>query len=325
MGAAFALCGCVESGAPADMIWLVPGFGDQRIDGGGTRAGRAYAHAEVVECSPCVPLGTGALRGCFLEDYCFSCPAMTAGLPMAGRGQELLLLPLGWGLLLPRRRGGNLAVEYGAEQPPCADAGALAAPCHWLVFRALQPIAAGQFLFIDTPPLPPVFKASQAATGVSNFAMREPGEEEEEYVLHDAPRSVRRLQSPPVALGASTVHGLGVFAARDIECGETLELVPMLPVLYTEICCSLLRDYVFGGDFAFPAGEPSDVVLLPLGFGGVYNHGARPNVYAKRYLDQPFLQAWVAQTSVLAGAELLLAYGPGYWDAPWRAAPVDAT
>ncbi|CAK0816234.1 unnamed protein product [Prorocentrum cordatum] len=107
------------------------------------------------------------------------------------------------------------------------------------------------------------------------------------------PELCRAWTDPPLAaLGASRLHGAGVFAARDIAAGEVVEMVPSLPVSYAEICNTPLRDYVFGSDFEPGADDAwQGAVFLPLSLGGAYNHGARPNVYPQRFLDQPFVQA----------------------------------
>merc|ERR1712008_132290 len=87
-----------------------------------------------------------------------------------------------------------------------------------------------------------------------------------------------------------------------------------------------MGDYIFGSDLVALAGQQSSsIVLLPLGYGGIFNHSSeRPSVYAKRYLDQPFLQCWGIQAPVQAGEELLINYGAGYWEAPWRSATATA-
>lgn len=68
--------------------------------------------------------------------------------------------------------------------------------------------------------------------------------------------------------------GMGVFAARDIESGEVVEVCPMLIIpeetLYSPSGTSPLKDYVFTWS--------TNQVGLALGFGSLYNHSYTPNL-----------------------------------------------
>jgi len=317
-----------------ELTWMVPQQGAGVGGDGLVRAGRHFKKGEVVEESPAVLLRFGDLKGCYLEPYC--CVA----------GREDLLLPLGWGLLFGQHRQGNLAVECLWQRPPPplglntdVDAAGpdtqIIGDCRpWLIFRAMQPIDVGQPLRIDStcaalPPLPPIFEAARGAFKETSLQMANPLAEEEELVLDKAPLAISRYSASGKStfVAASPIHGLGVFAKQSMVCGDLAELVPVLPVEYKHVCCNMLRDYIFGSDFVAPAGQhSSSVVLLPLGYGGMFNHrSGRPTVYAKRYLDQPFLQCWCIQAPVQAGEELMIDYGAGYWEAPWRSAAAAST
>lgn len=225
-----------------DLTWTVPRHRPLCAPGepdacGPALAGRDFEPSEPVERSFCVPLGSGDVQG-VLQRLCFHRPGQP---PDA----DLWLLPLGWGLLLGRAHGAeaNLRVEYefsppcGQARPPAWSGGGVAA-VHWLVFRAARRITAGEPMRVQVqaPALPSAFAAARAASGVAGIPVAQPSEEEEiaGLVLRDAPAELGRPHKPVATLGASPVHGVGVFAARDICAGETVELVPMLPLSWAE-------------------------------------------------------------------------------------------
>lgn len=220
------------------------------------------------------------------------------------------------------------AVKDSLPLPPIAED---PSPSHWLVFRATKRIEEGEPMYVitDTVITPkPIFESAQVSTGVSKMCLYDPSEAEEAFVLDEAPRSVRRPTNGAVALGASRVHGAGVFATRDIAAGEIVEVVPMLPISYKDICLCMLRDYAFESDFdagTEKATKKAAIVMMPLGLGGLYNHTeSGANIYPRRVADQPFIQAWAAQVDIAAGSELFVGYGGAYWDAPWRGHTADA-
>mmetsp|Transcript_103762 Transcript_103762/g.292010 ORF Transcript_103762/g.292010 Transcript_103762/m.292010 type:complete len:424 (+) Transcript_103762:123-1394(+) len=337
--------------------------GGEGRDPGWPRAARCYEASEVVDRSLCIALGPGDLRGCFLEAYCYSFPVgapppgnLVRLLPVGGWG--LLFghgcsdgnLTVEYECAPPPRgplrdadggEGDGDGDDGGRCSPgggPGSAGGGTTAPRPWLVFRAARRLVAGEALTVARSPHlalgavggaslspPPVFSAAvRAAGGAGSLRLRQPSAVEEQYVLSEVPRSLRRRTEAPGALaGASALHGAGAFAARGRERGELVEHVPMLPVIYSEVCHSELRDYVFAGDFLDDAAA-ARFVVLPLGLGGLYNHSdSAPNIYARRYLHEPFLQAWTAQRDVAAGEEMLVSYGEAYWKAPWRKPPQD--
>lgn len=239
-------------------------------------------------------------------------------------GLGLLLLPLGWGLLLGRTGGeANLFVEHEPQCSECVrpvQAGSVGAEedvQHVLIFRAARDIGLGEPLFAPARgttqlkhALPPTFDEARRVTSllpspaVSSTVERACG----------SPQVLQRLVFSAGQLVKSGVHGYGVFASKHLELGETVEFVPMLPLLFRDIASSRLRDYVVKSAFA-------DVVLLPLGLGGMYNHRSVPNVSPVHCQDQPFLQAWQMQADVGRGSELFVSYGSSYWQAAWRGRP----
>lgn len=296
---------------PANLSWSVPRYvgaveeasSSNSRGGGPVRAARAFEPGEVVERTLCIewPVVAEPRRcpACFLEAYCCTCrPARSLHPPGSTGPSGLRLLPTGgWALLFGQHPSlANLVIEYevgpapsppGAQGQPwrrASDKAVATVACHWLVLRAVRHISPGEPLFAPKKApvvhtgmhpsqavstlLPPVFEAARTATCVDGMVLQEPDEDEEEYVFADAPEALSQLQAPAVCIGASAVQGVGVFARRDIRPGEVVDLAPMLPVAHKEIRHSPLRDYVYQSDFQ----ASTDVVLLPLGLGGLYNH-----------------------------------------------------
>jgi SET domain-containing protein len=100
-------------------------------------------------------------------------------------------------------------------------------------------------------------------------------------------------------------HGRGVFAARAIAKGETLELCPTLEVNEND-ASGLLCDYVFG------SAQYEDGVVLPLGYGMLYNHSSEPNT---EYVEEEAgVIAFLATRDIAEGEECVIDYGPEWWD-----------
>jgi hypothetical protein len=95
----------------------------------------------------------------------------------------------------------------------------------------------------------------------------------------------------------------GVFAARGFGAGEVLERCPTVEIADADVT-GKLRDYVFrfvrDGD-----------VVLPLGYGVLYNHSADPNV--EYVQDEPTLVTFVARRGIRAGEDLTIDYGDEWW------------
>lgn len=99
--------------------------------------------------------------------------------------------------------------------------------------------------------------------------------------------------------------GRGVFAARDIEEGETVELCPTLEVADADVSGRL-------GDYVFRSGSNEENVILMLGYGMLYNHSSEPN--AEYVEDEEGWIAFVATRPVEAGDEVTIDYGAEWWD-----------
>lgn len=105
----------------------------------------------------------------------------------------------------------------------------------------------------------------------------------------------------PVRVGDSPVHGLGVFATRDIEAGEVIERSPVLVIddEHEELVAGTALDgYCFTWDGGLAVG---------LGWTSLYNHAATPNA---RYWTMPEhgLIEIVAHTDIREGEEVFVTY-----------------
>ena len=141
----------------------------------------------------------------------------------------------------------------------------------------------------------------------------------ESGLLRSGSRCEMTLSHSKVTVGHSSIHDLGCFATKSMAAGEIAEHIPVLPLLWKDVHHQVLRDYVFASEIIHGTNTP--YVVLPLGFGALYNHSKQPNVCLYRYDMWPFLQAVVCQEDVEVGDELLLNYGDAYWEAPWRDPP----
>jgi uncharacterized protein len=99
-------------------------------------------------------------------------------------------------------------------------------------------------------------------------------------------------------------HGRGVFATRGFAKGETVEQCPVLELPGDEVV-GQLGDYVFGSN------ESEDEVILPLGYGMLYNHSSEPN--CEYVQEAPRVIAFVTLQDVRPGDELTIDYGEEWW------------
>jgi SET domain-containing protein len=99
-------------------------------------------------------------------------------------------------------------------------------------------------------------------------------------------------------------HGRGVFAARPIAAGQTIEVCPTLEVA-TDDVGGLLYDYVF------ESSENADASVLLLGYGMLYNHSADPN--AEYVQDGEAAVAFVALRGIEPDEEITIDYGAEWW------------
>lgn len=102
----------------------------------------------------------------------------------------------------------------------------------------------------------------------------------------------------------SILHGMGVFAARNIEEGEVIEICPVLLFPKSElehIRRTMLENYYFdwGDDDAWYA--------ICLGYGSLYNHSYQPNAEYGMDFELNTIDFYCIKP-IPAGEEILINY-----------------
>jgi hypothetical protein len=115
---------------------------------------------------------------------------------------------------------------------------------------------------------------------------------------------VRLAETPSVIVSWSPLGGRGVFAARDMKKGELVERCPYLR-MHEDDASGLLNDYVFE--------DGDQTVVLPLGYGGLYNHAHPGNLEHYDDEDDECFEYYTSRP-VWAGEELCLDYGESWWE-----------
>lgn len=82
------------------------------------------------------------------------------------------------------------------------------------------------------------------------------------------------IQQAAIYVAPSETHGMGVFAGRNIEEGEIIEICPVLLFPKSELVH--MRQTVLD-DYYFDWGDDGEWYALCLGYGSLYNHSYTPN------------------------------------------------
>ena len=108
------------------------------------------------------------------------------------------------------------------------------------------------------------------------------------------------LSSCRLLVKKSPIHGYGVFAGQKIKPGCIIEESYVLIVDNKE------NDLL---DFYYDNGTTS---VLPLGYGGIYNHSSKPNASYKMELERS-LMIFRATRLIRRGEEIFISYGKGWF------------
>ena len=108
----------------------------------------------------------------------------------------------------------------------------------------------------------------------------------------------------PVRVGTGAL-GRGVFATRDIEADETIEICPTMD-LYDADIAGRLSDYVL------KSSEDEELVVLMFGYGMLYNHSDDPSAEYRQHAEDEI--AFVALRDISAGEEVTISYGEEWWE-----------
>lgn len=98
--------------------------------------------------------------------------------------------------------------------------------------------------------------------------------------------------------------GRGVFARTDIKKGELIESCPVIEIPLHD--AANLTETVLVTYFYY-LGRNKDRVLIPLGFGSLYNHTYAPNVIYKENLTEGLIN-FVAIKNILKDEEITINY-----------------
>ena len=111
-----------------------------------------------------------------------------------------------------------------------------------------------------------------------------------------------------VYLSESSVHGFGVFADKNYNIGDTLELCYYLVTDDSDMTNTcILHDYVFGTP------NEEEEYLVPLGNAMMYNHSSDPNAEWEIHDDNNFVR-FKAIKNISKGEEIFHNYGEEYWE-----------
>jgi SET domain-containing protein len=112
------------------------------------------------------------------------------------------------------------------------------------------------------------------------------------------------LQNAMIFVGPSDLHGQGVFAAREIEAGEIIEICPLL--LFPKEQLPFMRRTVVD-DYYFDWGEDGEWYAIALGYGSLYNHSYTPNAEYEMDFNNKTIDFFCIQP-ILPGEEILINY-----------------
>jgi len=98
--------------------------------------------------------------------------------------------------------------------------------------------------------------------------------------------------------------GSGMFAIKDFNVGDIVEVAPVLPVPFKDITNNILKDYVFMYD-----GSNYGLVLA---YGSMYNHQNNHNL-KYHYTNNKKFMVYKASKNIKAGNELFVNYGSLWW------------
>jgi len=117
---------------------------------------------------------------------------------------------------------------------------------------------------------------------------------------------------PPskIYIKTSPGKGLGVFAFKKIIKGEIIEECPLFTISNKETINEFYH-YIFN----YPQGDEQQEIVLPWGYGCIYNHSDTNNAY---WRDHPKYKAfqYIANRDIEIDEEVCTYYGDDeyYWD-----------
>lgn len=114
-----------------------------------------------------------------------------------------------------------------------------------------------------------------------------------------------------VTVKNSPGKGWGVFATKPILEGEVIEECPLFTLpIQPNVPNNLMIDYRFN----YPSGGECEELVIPWGYGCLYNHSNEPNAF---WQDHPRYKAFqfIAKRDIQPGEEICTYYGgEAYWN-----------
>lgn len=89
-------------------------------------------------------------------------------------------------------------------------------------------------------------------------------------------KKVKKIHPGNLFIKETKNKGRGVFAGKDFEAGEVMEICPVLRIPDDQ---SIYMEGTVIENHWFEAGDKEEEYLIALGFGSLYNHSYRPNAY----------------------------------------------
>jgi len=125
----------------------------------------------------------------------------------------------------------------------------------------------------------------------------------------------------PVYIRESSIHGVGVFASKNIEKNEIVELCPSILIPKENIPAELQDHYFSWGIVNSVSGVMELYAAIPMGCGMLYNHSRTPNVAIqvtatptmKMNQGGNFLLSVQSLTNILKDDEICIDYGEEWW------------
>jgi hypothetical protein len=122
----------------------------------------------------------------------------------------------------------------------------------------------------------------------------------------DLPGDFEQLITPGIRpgdlyIGASSVHGRGVFASRGFRSAEIVEVCPVIIVPAAQLAAlntTLIFEYYYRWE---------DGAGVALGFGSLYNHSLEPNAIYRQHTDRGLVIV-SALGAIAAGDEITINY-----------------
>jgi SET domain-containing protein len=111
-------------------------------------------------------------------------------------------------------------------------------------------------------------------------------------------------QQASIYVAYSEIHGKGVYAARDIEEGEVIEVCPIIVFPLEQL--PHMRETVLD-DYYFDWGDEGKWFAICLGYGSLYNHSYNPNAEYGMDFEAQTIDFYCIK-DIPAGTEIFINY-----------------